>query len=255
MYRIKRRAERIRYPALCQIGHRSYSTPIAVFFRDISLTGIGLESPKPLSLKEIVNLSIFLPVSKKFLALKAQVIRCEKGLATYILGLKFVKTRLREKFLLNRELSWLIRHGEEIVSAYSYILTPEGERIRELAEESITEEEKQLRMVPQYQPRARRVKYPVPVRIGLNSLPFPVSGFLQDISLTGIGLKTTQPIGIEEIVRLSFFLPISRSFTNIEAIVKRCEQVEQGYSLGLEFSKTAEKTKFLIWREIEKVEL
>jgi len=254
MVKLKRKAERIRYPALCQIAVSSYPLPISIFIRDLSFSGLGLESSKPLRKGEIVNLSIFLPFSRKFLTSKAKVVRCEKGLATYIVGLKFIGMKLKEKFRLWKEMHWLQRNIEDLVSSYSHLVSPETERLMDLMEEEV-EAIYRVKEGESYHPRAKRVKYPVVVRIGLAHLPFPISGFLQDISLTGLGMRTKYSLPLNEVVNLSFFLPISRSFLNVKGIVARCEKTDGEWICGLKFTNLDEGTKFIIWREVEKMEL
>lgn len=254
MLKLKRRSERIKYPALCQIAIPSHPLPISIFIRDFSFSGMGLESSKTLSKGEIINLSIFLPFSRKFLTSKAQVVRCEKGLATYIVGLKFVGMKWKQKFRLWKEMRWLRRNIEELVSSYSHIVTPETERFMELMEAEV-EGIYRVKEGESYHPRAKRVKYPVIVRIGLSTVPFPISGFLQDISLTGLGLKSKYSLPVNELVNLSFFLPISRSFVNVKGVVVRCEKDDNDWICGLKFTDLDGETKFLIWREVEKMEL
>lgn len=254
MLKFKKRAERIKYPALCQVAVSSYPLPISIFIRDFSFSGMGLESSKSLSKGEIINLSIFLPFSRKFLTSKAQVVRCEKGLATYLVGLKFIGMKLKQRFRLWKEMRWLRRNINELISSYSHIVTPEIEKLMELMEAEV-EGIYRVKEGETYHPRAKRVKYPVVVRVGLSTVPFPISSFLQDISLTGLGLRSKYSLPVGEVVNLSFFLPVSRSFVNVKGMVARCEKVDDDWICGLKFADLEEETKFLIWREVEKIEL
>lgn len=254
MVKLKERAERIKYPALCQIAIPSHPLPISIFIRDLSFTGLGIEASKPLAKNEIINLSIFLPFTRQFLTSKAQVVRCEKGLATYIVGLKFIGMKLKQRFRLWKEMRWLRRNIEHLVSSYSHIMTPEMERLMKLMETEI-EAVYKVKEGEGYHPRAKRVKYPIIVRIGLTNVPFPISGFLQDISLTGLGLKSKWSLPVNEVVNLSFFLPVSRSFVNVKGIVVRCEKIDTDWICGLKFADLDGETKFSIWREVEKMEL
>jgi len=254
MVRLIKRARRIKYQILCQIATSSHPLPVPVLIRDLSLGGLGIEVGRPLEKNEIINISVFLPLSKKFLNSRALVMRCHKDSIAYTAGLKFIEMKWREKFHFWKEMRWLSRNVEKIFSSPAHPVTKEEERLREFMENEI-------KIVPQvkenkvHSPRAMRTKYPITVWIGLPNAPLPIAGFIQDVSLTGLGLKSRHSISRDEVVNLSFFLPVSRSFLNVKGIVTRCEKVGEDWAWGVSFTGLDEKTKSLIWAEVTRIEL
>lgn len=177
MIKNKKKHKRVKYPAWCQVALPSYCSPISVFICGVTPFRIGLKSAKSLPVKKIVKLSLFLPLTKKFFSFQVKVLKCEEKLNNHFAELKFFQVRIKQRIHLWREMHRLARHLDEILTTYSEFLRPEFDLLFEFEKEK-------------YLPRTERIEYPVAMRMGLDTLPFPLNGFLQGVSLIGLGVRS-----------------------------------------------------------------